>query len=157
MYGKHHTLTKNLYNLTSKTATINITKYILNIRSCSPIICQISDQFLKLVLQLLRKNISCSYSINKNDKSCFKWYISIYIFQYNCVNIYDRLCFFLFFQSVSRKYNFICEIVFIESTEGNNIFETRWVILCQFKRHSTITCIFHLLRNNVYTSTKFTM
>jgi hypothetical protein len=82
-----------LYNLTSKTATINIAKYILNIRSCSPIICQISDQFLKLVLQLLRKNINCSSSINKNDKSCFKWYISRYIFQNNCVNIYDRLCF----------------------------------------------------------------
>ena len=56
MYWKNHTLAKNLYNLTSKTATINIMKYILNIRSCSPFICQISDQFLKLVLQLLRKN-----------------------------------------------------------------------------------------------------
>ena len=33
--------------------------------------------------------------------------------------------FLVFLQSVSRKYNFICEIVFIESTEGNNIFETR--------------------------------
>ena len=33
--------------------------------------------------------------------------------------------FLAFPQSVSRKYNFICEIVFIESTEGNNIFETR--------------------------------
>ena len=102
MYGKHHTLTKKQYNLTSKTATINITKYILNVRSCSPIICQISDQFLKLVLQLLRKNISCSSSINKNDKSCFKWYISRYIFQYNCVNIFDRLCFSCF-STVSFK------------------------------------------------------
>jgi hypothetical protein len=92
MHGKIHTLAKHLCNLTSKTATINITKYIINIRSCSPIICQISDQFLKLVLQLLRKNISCSSSINKNDKSCFKWYISRYIFQYNC----DRLCFSCF-------------------------------------------------------------
>ena len=102
MYGKNHTLAKHLCNLSSKTATINITKYILNIRSCSPIISQISDQFLKLVLQLLRKNISCSSSINKNDKSCFKWYISRYIFQYNC----DRLCFSCFSTVSFKKIQF---------------------------------------------------
>ena len=33
--------------------------------------------------------------------------------------------FLVFPQSVSRKYNFIFEIVFIERSEGNNIFETR--------------------------------
>ena len=33
--------------------------------------------------------------------------------------------FVVFPQSVSRKYNFVCEIVFIESTEGNNTLETR--------------------------------
>ena len=55
MYGKNHTLAKNLYNLTSKTATINITKYILNIKSCSPIICQISDQFLFVGITTIKK------------------------------------------------------------------------------------------------------
>ena len=63
----------------------------------------------------------------------------------------------VFPQSVSRKYNFICEIVLIERTEVNNIFDTLRVILSQFKRHITITCIFHLLRNNIFESTKLTM
>ena len=63
----------------------------------------------------------------------------------------------VFPQSVSRKYNFICEIVLIERTEVNNIFDTLRVILSQFKRHITIIFIFHLLRNNIFESTKLTM
>ena len=65
--------------------------------------------------------------------------------------------FVIFPQSVSRKYNFICEIVLIERTEVFNIYDTLRVILSQFKRHITIIFIFHLLRNNIFESTKLTM
>jgi hypothetical protein len=63
MYGKNHTLTKNLYNLTSKTATINITKYILNIMSFPQIILPVFE----VDITTIQKNITCSFLINKNE------------------------------------------------------------------------------------------
>ena len=51
-------------------------------------------------------------------------YDSRYIFFQNCVNIDDRLRFCCCSAVSSRKYNFSCEIAFIENTEGNSIFES---------------------------------
>ena len=45
-------------------------------------------------------------------------------------------------QSVTRKYNFICAIISIESTEVNNIFETMWVTLCQKASNDNIYITF---------------
>jgi hypothetical protein len=108
---------------------------------------------LQLVLQLLRKNTSV---FNK-----YKWsellLIAVDICFIGVLILMIDYEFVVFPQSASRKYNFICAIVSVESTEVNNIFETMWVTLCQFKRHLTITFIFHLLSNNVYKSTKLTM
>ena len=108
---------------------------------------------MQLVLQLLRKNTSV---FNK-----YKWsellLIAVDICFIGVLILMIDYEFVVFPQSASRKYNFICAIVSVESTEVNNIFETMWVTLCQFKRHLTITFIFHLLSNNVYKSTKLTM
>ena len=108
---------------------------------------------MQLVLQLLRKNTSF---FNK-----YKWsellLIAVDICFIGVLILMIDYEFVVFPQSASRKYNFICAIVSVESTEVNNIFETMWVTLCQFKRHLTITFIFHLLSNNVYKSTKLTM
>ena len=111
-----------------------------------------NSQFLQLVLQLLRKNTSV---FNK-----YKWSELLLMavdICFICVLILmvDWVC---CFSAVSFKnIQFICAIVSVESTDVNNIFETMWVTLCQFKRHLTITFIFHLLSNNVYKSTKLTM
>jgi hypothetical protein len=108
---------------------------------------------LQLVLQLLRKNTSV---FNK-----YKWsellLIAVDICFIGVLILMIDYEFVVFPQSASRKYNFICAIVSVESTEVNNIFETMWVTLCQFKRHLTVTFIFHLLSNNVYKSTKLAM
>jgi hypothetical protein len=53
-WGKLHPY-KNLQYSTSKTTSIDIAKYILNIIYFPLIICQISDQPLKLIIQQLRK------------------------------------------------------------------------------------------------------
>ena len=60
--GKITHLQKNLYNLTSKTATINITKYILNIMSFPQIILPVFE----VDITTIQKNITCSFLINKN-------------------------------------------------------------------------------------------